>query len=126
MGSWRMRLEVREGYCGSEVGRAGRLGVVGHEDELLEVFLLGLERALDGCQLVVESDALLLEPLDDLLVRLADALRKQLRVERGFVGSLIVVNVDGLHLSLVVLDHGLVQPVLKGANVTGQRRVIIF
>ncbi len=47
---------------------------MGHEDELLEVLLLGLERALNGGELVVEADAFLLEPLDDLLVRLADAL----------------------------------------------------
>jgi hypothetical protein len=54
---------------------------VGHEDEFLEVLLLGFERALDGCELIVEADALLLEPLDDLLVRLADALAKESWVE---------------------------------------------
>ena len=71
--------------------------VVRHEEELLVVVLLRLERRLDRAQLVVEVDALLLQPLDDLVVRLADRLR------------------------LVVLDHRLVQPVLERADLAHQR-----
>ena len=46
----------------------GVVGVVAHEQQLLVVVLLGAQRRLDGAQLVVEVDALLLEPLDDLVV----------------------------------------------------------
>mmetsp|Transcript_82093 Transcript_82093/g.232719 ORF Transcript_82093/g.232719 Transcript_82093/m.232719 type:complete len:476 (+) Transcript_82093:77-1504(+) len=66
--------------------------VVGEEQQLLVVALLRLQRALDGGELVVEADPLLLELLHDRLVRLPDA------------------------LGLVVLDHGLVEPVLEHAD----------
>lgn len=73
-----------------------------HEHQLLQVLLLRLEGALDRRQLVVEADSFLLEPLDDLLVRLVDALR------------------------LVILDHGLVQPVFQCPDVARERRVVVF
>mmetsp|Transcript_35768 Transcript_35768/g.87983 ORF Transcript_35768/g.87983 Transcript_35768/m.87983 type:complete len:213 (-) Transcript_35768:451-1089(-) len=79
----------------------GVLRVVGHEHKLLEVLLLCLERPLDGRELVVEPDALLLEPFHDLLVRLPDA------------------------LGLVVLNHSLVKPVLEGADVACEGRVVV-
>ena len=73
-----------------------------HEHQLLQVLLLRLEGALDRRQLVVEADSFLLEPLDDLLVRLVDTLR------------------------LVVLDHGLVQPVFQCPDVAREGRVVVF
>ena len=60
-----------------------------------------LERALNRRELVVEAYSLLLEPLDDLLVRFVDALR------------------------LVVLDHCLVQAVLQRPDIARQRRVVV-
>mmetsp|Transcript_26634 Transcript_26634/g.58383 ORF Transcript_26634/g.58383 Transcript_26634/m.58383 type:complete len:264 (-) Transcript_26634:320-1111(-) len=60
-----------------------------HEQQFVKIALLGAQRALDRPELVVEVDPLVLEPLDDLVVGLADGLR------------------------LVELDHGLVEPVLE-------------
>mmetsp|Transcript_39385 Transcript_39385/g.105159 ORF Transcript_39385/g.105159 Transcript_39385/m.105159 type:complete len:213 (+) Transcript_39385:358-996(+) len=70
----------------------GVVRVVGQEQKLLVIALLGLERALDRGEGVVEAGALVLQALHDLLVGLLDA------------------------ESLVVLDHGLVQPVLQDPN----------
>ena len=42
------------------------------QQELLVIVLLRLQRALDRRKLCVKADALLLEALHDLLVRLAD------------------------------------------------------
>mmetsp|Transcript_28181 Transcript_28181/g.93575 ORF Transcript_28181/g.93575 Transcript_28181/m.93575 type:complete len:224 (+) Transcript_28181:1180-1851(+) len=70
----------------------GVVRVVGQEQKLLIVALLGLECVLDGGEGVVEASSLVLQALHDLLVGLLDA------------------------ESLVVLDHGLVQPVLQDPN----------
>ena len=75
--------------------------VVRHEEQLLVVVLFCVQRRLDGAQLVVKVDALLLEALDDLIVRLADALR------------------------LVVLDESLVEAVLELPEQPGRRRVLL-
>mmetsp|Transcript_47689 Transcript_47689/g.118110 ORF Transcript_47689/g.118110 Transcript_47689/m.118110 type:complete len:211 (+) Transcript_47689:1398-2030(+) len=58
--------------------------------------LLGVQRSLDGAKLVIKVDALLLQPLHDLIVSLPDRLR------------------------LVVLDHRFVQPVLERADLSHQ------
>ena len=87
-------------------GRPGKLGprrllsmvrIVRHQQQLLVIVLLGLQCLLDGSQLVVERDALVLESLRDLLIGLPDG------------------------LGLVVLDDGLVQSVLQGADPACER-----
>ena len=70
----------------------GVVGIPGHHLQVAGVLLLHLERPLKVGQLVVKGEPLLLQALDDLLVRLADG------------------------LGLVVLDHRLVQPVLQVAD----------
>ncbi len=64
------------------------VSVMGEQEELLKVVLLALQTLLNGCQLVVIAHSLVLQSLHNHLVGLADT------------------------LSLVVLDHGLVQLVL--------------
>jgi hypothetical protein len=77
--------------------RASRSRARAHGVELGELGGLGLERLLDGLELVVEGDALVLEPLDDLLVG---------RLDRH---------------GLVILDHRFVQPILEDADLAGER-----
>mmetsp|Transcript_64614 Transcript_64614/g.203978 ORF Transcript_64614/g.203978 Transcript_64614/m.203978 type:complete len:233 (-) Transcript_64614:47-745(-) len=72
-----------------------------HEDQFLQVTLLGFEGALDGRKLVVKAHSLLLEALDDLLIGAADGLR------------------------LVVLDQRLVEAVLQHADVPRHRAVLV-
>mmetsp|Transcript_10676 Transcript_10676/g.24867 ORF Transcript_10676/g.24867 Transcript_10676/m.24867 type:complete len:279 (-) Transcript_10676:30-866(-) len=77
------------------------VGVAAQQQQLLVVALLGRVRALERGQLVVETNALLFEPLHDLFVRFTDGLR------------------------LVVFDHGLIQPVLQHADATRQGRILL-
>mmetsp|Transcript_64612 Transcript_64612/g.203968 ORF Transcript_64612/g.203968 Transcript_64612/m.203968 type:complete len:604 (-) Transcript_64612:354-2165(-) len=77
------------------------VGVMRHEDQFLQVTLLGFEGALDGRKLVVKAHSLLLEALDDLLIGAADGLR------------------------LVVLDQRLVEAVLQHADVPRHRAVLV-
>jgi hypothetical protein len=51
--------------------------------------LLSLEASLDGCQLTIIANSFFLESLDDLIISLLDG------------------------LSLIVLDHHLIEPVLE-------------
>ena len=78
----------------------GLVGVVRHEEQLLVVGLLGAHRALARLELVVEPDALLLQALDDLLVRAAHLLR------------------------ILVLGHRPVQPRLQLADLLHDRVVL--
>mmetsp|Transcript_7264 Transcript_7264/g.19015 ORF Transcript_7264/g.19015 Transcript_7264/m.19015 type:complete len:271 (+) Transcript_7264:1106-1918(+) len=71
--------------------------VVAHQQQLFIVVLLGMQRRLDCAQLVVKVDALLLEPLDNLVVRLTD------------------------RLCLIVFDHCLVEPILECADLAHER-----
>ncbi len=78
----------------------GMRGIMGEQEQFLEVMLLALERPLDGGQLVVIADSFLIEPLDDALIHPADG------------------------LDLIVLDHDLVQLVFEHPDVAHQGRLL--
>ena len=76
------------------------LSVVGKKLQLIEVVLLTFQALLNGCELVLVSDSLILEPLHNHLICFPDT------------------------LSFVVLDHSLVKLVLKHSDLTHLRVVL--
>jgi hypothetical protein len=66
-------------------------GVMGEQKQLFEIVLLSLEASLDGCQLAIVPNSFFFESLNDLVVGLLDG------------------------LSLIVLDHHFIEPILKQA-----------
>ena len=76
------------------------LSVVGKKLQLVEIVLLAFQALLDGCELVLVSDSLILESLHNHLICFPYA------------------------LSLIVLDHSLVKLVLKHSDLAHLRVVL--
>mmetsp|Transcript_12862 Transcript_12862/g.30865 ORF Transcript_12862/g.30865 Transcript_12862/m.30865 type:complete len:365 (-) Transcript_12862:106-1200(-) len=77
----------------------GVIRVVRQQQQLLVVVLLGFQRALNRLQLIVKTNTLLFQALHNLFIGLANAHR------------------------LVVLDHRLVQPILKDTDLPHLRGI---